>query len=91
MFSFNASIKALLIHLTLKKNMLHTIKGVYNHGQIILDEMPPTTETMEVFVTFTGQIKTLQKKERTFGVGKGIVLYMSPDFNEPLEDLKDYM
>jgi hypothetical protein len=31
------------------------------------------------------------KKQRRFGVMKGVVAYMSPDFNAPLEDFKDYM
>jgi antitoxin (DNA-binding transcriptional repressor) of toxin-antitoxin stability system len=25
------------------------------------------------------------------GLGKGSILYMSPDFDEPLEDMKEYM
>lgn len=25
------------------------------------------------------------------GLGKGSILYMSPDFDEPLDDMKDYM
>lgn len=35
--------------------------------------------------------KTVQKKQRTFGAMKGLVIYMSKDFNAPLEDFKDYM
>ena len=26
-----------------------------------------------------------------FGSGKGLILYMAPDFDEPLEDFKEYM
>ena len=31
------------------------------------------------------------KKERNFGVMKGLVLYMAKDFNAPLEDFNEYM
>jgi hypothetical protein len=34
--------------------------------------------------------KTKQKKPRKFGAAKGMFV-MSPDFDEPLEDFKDYM
>ncbi len=30
-------------------------------------------------------------KERKFGAMKGLVTYMSDDFDEPLDDFKDYM
>ena len=29
--------------------------------------------------------------KRTFGCGKGIFTYVSEDFDEPLDDFKDYM
>lgn len=32
-----------------------------------------------------------QTGERQFGTMKGLVKYMAPDFNEPLEDFKEYM
>jgi hypothetical protein len=31
------------------------------------------------------------KKVRQFGSMKGLVVYMSKDFNEPLEEFKEYM
>jgi len=31
------------------------------------------------------------KKQRKFGSAKGIILYMSDDFNETPDDFKDYM
>lgn len=71
--------------------MLTTIKGIYNNGQIILEELPSTKEPVEVFVTFTQKIEPEPKMKMEFGFGKGMVKYMSTDFNEPLEDLKDYM
>ncbi|HMR84924.1 MAG TPA: hypothetical protein PKE30_17380 [Niabella sp.] len=73
--------------------MLTTIKGVYNNGQIILEELPETDKPVEVLVTFTEKVVKKDDVETTrkFGFGKGSLLYMSPDFNEPLDDLKDYM
>jgi Protein of unknown function (DUF2281) len=70
--------------------MLTTIKGIYQNGQIILEEKPPVTDDAEVFVTFT-KLSENKKKNRVFGAGKGSVLFMAADFNEPLEDLKEYM
>ena len=32
-----------------------------------------------------------ERKPRPSGTLKGTVLYMAPDFDEPLEDFKDYM
>ena len=29
--------------------------------------------------------------KKGFGGGKGLIVYMADDFNEPLEDFKDYM
>ncbi|MFT4152901.1 hypothetical protein [Parafilimonas sp.] len=72
--------------------MLPTIKDVYKNGQIILEEQPEINEPVDVLVTFTEDIhKTIEKKPLVFGALKGSVVYMSPDFNEPLEDLEDYM
>lgn len=31
------------------------------------------------------------KPQRTFGGGKGVFTYISPDFDAPLNDFKDYM
>ena len=43
------------------------------------------------FIAFLSQKNIPKvKKERKFGAAKGMFI-MSPDFDEPLEDLKDYM
>lgn len=72
--------------------MLTTIRGTYSNRKITLLEAPPTEETMEVLVTFT-KVKQAQNvpKQPVFGYRKGVVSYMSPDFDEPLEELKNYM
>ncbi|MFM9839078.1 MAG: hypothetical protein ACKVOQ_12485 [Cyclobacteriaceae bacterium] len=70
--------------------MLTTIKGIYQNGQIVLEEKPTFDEDAEVLVTFT-KIKNPEKKSRVFGSGKDLVIYMADDFNDPLDDLKEYM
>lgn len=72
--------------------MLTTIKGVYDNGVIILNEQPSVSGQVEVLVTFTENTANVEhKQKRQFGFGKGSVLFMSEDFNAPLDDLKDYM
>ncbi|MCP9762564.1 DUF2281 domain-containing protein [Lacihabitans soyangensis] len=71
--------------------MLATVKGIYENGRITLEETPPSLERSEVLVTFTKVRASSQKKKREFGIGKGIVKNMSADFDEPLDDLKEYM
>jgi len=71
--------------------MLTTIKGIYNNGEITLEEKPAVQEPVKVLVTFVEEEKPIGKKPLEFGFGKGMVKYISPDFDEPLDDLKDYM
>jgi len=73
--------------------MLTTIKGIYNNGEITLEEKPAVTKPMQVIVTFMEEeVKPSGKKPlRRAGFGKGTVTYISPDFDEPLDDLKEYM
>jgi hypothetical protein len=71
--------------------MLTTIKGIYDNGEIKLEEKPDVTKPMQVIVTFMEEVKAGEKKPLEFGFGKGMVKYISPDFDEPLDDLKDYM
>jgi len=73
--------------------MLTTIKGVYDHGKIILNEKPPVEKKSDVIVTFLSgeQTEDEQKTKRGKpGALKGR-LTIPDDFNEPLEDLKEYM
>jgi len=72
--------------------MLTTIKGIYDNGQIVLDEMPPTKSKSKVVVTFLEEIESSSPftKTRPFGSLKGKI-GIPDNFNEPLDDLKDYM
>lgn len=68
-----------------------TIEGVYENGVVKLSEIPPTGKSMKVMVVFVEETDALPKKVRKAGFGKGTFTYIAPDFDEPLEELKDYM
>ncbi|OFY65754.1 MAG: hypothetical protein A3H98_10420 [Bacteroidetes bacterium RIFCSPLOWO2_02_FULL_36_8] len=73
--------------------MLTTIKGIYNHGQIILTEQPPVKTKTVVMITFlpAKRSKTSQGKQKIIlGLLEGKIK-LSDDFNKPLDDLKEYM
>ena len=69
--------------------MLTTVKGTYSNGQIILHETPPLQEQTEVIVTFLEKTPPSGKPRKAGSLaGRGS---LPPDFNEPLDDLADYM
>lgn len=72
--------------------MLTAIEGTYENGQIILKQQPKTAAKTKVMVIFEEQVVEAPKpkEKRPFGLAKGAI-HLSPDFDEPLEDLKDYM
>ncbi len=71
--------------------MLTTIEGIYENGQVIFNELPPVKNKSKVLITFVEEIEASTKvKKRLFGTLKG-TLHVPDDFNEPLDDLKDYM
>lgn len=64
--------------------MLTTIKGYYDHGQIILEEAPPVETKTEVMVTFLTEkslINTPAKRKLGGLEGKEP---LPDDFNGPL-------
>ena len=69
--------------------MSTTIKGIYKNGQIILEKKPNIKEEMQVIVTFLEK-KEEKKGKRVIGSMKGL-FEVPDDFDEPLDDLKDYM
>jgi len=70
--------------------MLTTIKGYYDHGQIVLEETPPVKNKTEVMVTFLSEENAPVASKRKLGGLEGKVK-LPDDFNEPLDDLKEYM
>ena len=71
--------------------MLTVIEGTYENGQVILHHNPQIENKTKVVVIFE-EIDTPEKSitKRPFGISKGSI-ELSPDFNDPLDDLKDYM
>ncbi len=73
--------------------MLTTIKGIYEYGKIILTEEPPVKTKADVMITFlpTEETKIPDGKQKiTLGLLEGKIK-LPDDFNEPLDDLKEYM
>ncbi|MGF7217071.1 hypothetical protein GGR92_003238 [Spirosoma lacussanchae] len=79
--------------------MLTTVKGTYDHGQISLHEISRIQEGTEVLVPFLEQTSLTQRKGHgtdttnkegiRFGSLAGKVS-IPADFNEPLDDLREY-
>lgn len=70
--------------------MLTAIKGYFENGQIIMEERPPVDSKTDVIITFLTEEKASNINKRIPGGLKGKV-DTPDDFNEPLNDLKDYM
>jgi len=72
--------------------MLTTIKGVYEDGKITVTEKPPINETKaDVLITFLpGKIKEVSSNKRMLGGLEGKIS-VPEDFNEPLNDFKNYI
>ncbi|TFF40224.1 DUF2281 domain-containing protein [Mucilaginibacter psychrotolerans] len=70
--------------------MLTAIKGYYEEGHIVLSEQAPVHSKTDVIVTFLTETVEKKKGKRIPGGLKGQAT-LPDDFDEPLEDLKDYM
>lgn len=62
-----------------------TIEGVFENGVVTLSEMPKFEKPVKVFVVFMEEVEALPKRERKPGAMKGIIKYIAPDFDEPLD------
>jgi hypothetical protein len=75
--------------------MTTTIKGIYKDGAIILSQYPSFAFEQEVEIVFTEKKPdnsiNLDNSDRKPGFAKDYILYVSDDFDEPLEELKEYM
>ena len=73
--------------------MLQTIKGVFENGQIIFSENPPFKNHAEVIITAIenedSNQKTTPTSSRILGGLNGKII-ISSDFDEPMDELKDY-
>jgi hypothetical protein len=74
--------------------MYTAIKGMYENGQVILQEPPPTRQRTKVVVMFLAEDDDTPAKERK-GVRLGSLAgrgYRIPDdFDDPLDDLSEYL
>lgn len=70
---------------------MQTIKAIYDGITFKLLQPVPVKENYEVFITFVGPIKK-ETVRRPFEYdsmsGK---VWMADDFNEPLDDFREYM
>ncbi len=72
--------------------MLTTIKGIYDHGKIILTEDPPLKEIKaEIIITFLPDLKKASAKPKRILGGLEGKISVPDNFNEPMDELKDYM
>ncbi len=73
--------------------MLTTIKGIYEHGKIILSEEPPVKTKADVMITFLSSVEKdpqNRKQKIVLGILEGKIK-LPENFNESSDDLKDYM
>lgn len=71
--------------------MRTVIKGIYENGQIFLEHKPNLDVKTKVTVIFEEiNEQELTARKRPFGISKGSI-ELSPDFDDPLDDMKDYM
>ena len=79
-------------------DMLQVVKRVYKNVQIVLDENPEVKPDTQVLVTFLDKdySETInhaissKKNGLVFGSLKGMIS-LPDNFDEPIDDLKDYM
>ena len=74
--------------------MYTAINGIYEDGQFILTESPPTVRKSKVVILFLDdqEAGSISKTRRGVKLGSLEGLYQIPDtFNEPLDGLNDYM
>ena len=67
-----------------------SVKGYYEGGYVFFIDEPPLHEKTEVIITFPSDEKKIGVSARMPGGLKGKV-YIPDNFNDPIEDLKDYM
>ncbi len=74
--------------------MYTAIKGIYENGQVILQEPPPTKQKTKVVVMFISDEETTSgdlRKGVKIGSLAGQGYAIPDDFNDPLDDFKEYM
>jgi hypothetical protein len=75
--------------------MYAAIKAIYENGQVIFQETPPTNEKTNVIVMFIKEefAEAIEYPHKGIKIGSlvGKGYGIPDDFNEPLDDLNEYM
>ena len=76
--------------------MYTAIKGTLINGQVIFEEPLPTTQNMSVVVILMEEIPKPSPSRQPgsllkLGASQGKTYKLPDDFNDPLEDLQEYM
>ncbi len=74
--------------------MARVLEADYEDGMLKPLEDPGLNDHDRVVIEIkgkTGEKRAEKPKQRTFGSAKGLIKYMSDDFDEPLEDFAEYM
>lgn len=71
--------------------MLTTVKGIYENGQVTLEEDLPIEHKARVLVTLLEAVETPPetRQKRPFGLAKGSIR-LTPDFDAPLDELTEH-
>ena len=86
-----------MLYLLKQQIMYSAVKGIYENGTLRLLEPAPDVNKSEVLVMFLTEFKAGLKAVRQPGgllrlsKLKGETLAIPDDFNDPIDDLKDYM
>jgi hypothetical protein len=74
--------------------MIKAIEGTYENGTLMLEETPPTAKKSKVVVLFMEETSFDSASNDRKGVRLGALAgqYSIPNnFNDPIDDLSDYM
>lgn len=73
-----------------ENKMTKTYEGIFENSYVVFKEVPEIPKNAKVKVIFEEKGEGTVPKKRKLGTMKGN-FKMSDDFDEPLEELKDYM
>lgn len=74
--------------------MYTAVNGIYENGQLTLTERPPTTRRSKVVILFLDEPEDISSFGSSSGVRLGSLegkFSIPDDFNDSLDDLKEYM
>lgn len=73
-----------------ENKMTKTYEGIFENGYVVFKEAPEIPKNSKVKVIFEEKDVIKPAKKRKLGIFKGTIK-ISDNFDEPLEELKDYM